>query len=135
MALKPKHETLYSELQHLLAMRVLTRSMALPTFRFSSYSSFSSRRWTWLRYLGYLTCLITILQTCSFLSNHPETNLVQATYDCFHRPPILRPGQYQRGADVASVAEEAPGEVPADPDEVGMAHVRRFVFFFFFFQS
>jgi hypothetical protein len=93
-----------------------------------SSPSFGSRRWTWLRYLGCLTCLVTIIQAYSFLSNHPETTLIQATYDCFHRPQILRPGQYRQD-DVALVAEEVPDESMADPDGMGMAHDRRFVFY------
>lgn len=79
------------------------------------------RRWTWLRWLAYLTCLITVI---SYL--YPETNLVRAAHGSFYRPGILRHGQYRQDI-VALAVDEVADKDSAEPDKTGMVHDQRFV--------
>ncbi|KXG50850.1 uncharacterized protein PGRI_064220 [Penicillium griseofulvum] len=80
-------------------------------------------RWTCLRWLGYLTCLVTIIQTSSYLFGYPETSLVQAVYASFSGPGIIRPGQYQ--GLVGGVRDKVADEHSSEPDSLGIAHDRR----------
>jgi hypothetical protein len=81
-------------------------------------------RWTCLRWLGYLTCLVTIIQTSSYLFGYPETSLVQTVYASFSGPGILRPGQYH---GLVGVGDKVADEHSSEPDSLGIAHDRRFV--------
>ena len=85
--------------------------------------SLGSRRGTWLRRCGYLACIILIIQTYVFLSNHPELSLKQIIQNCFRSPRILRPGQYQHVV-MPSLEEVVDGD-SADLVGMGMAHDRR----------
>lgn len=88
------------------------------------FRSFTSNRRIWLRYIGYLTFLITTIQAYLFLSKHPEASLVRMTLNRFRHPQVLRPGQYQQIVNIPSVKETADEDSP-DSDKMGMAHDRR----------
>lgn len=88
------------------------------------FRSLTSNRQIWLRYLGYLTFIVTTIEAYFFLSKHPEASLVRKTLDCFRHPQVLRPGQYQQIVNIPSVKEIADEDSP-DPDKMGMAHDRR----------
>lgn len=104
---------------------MLTRSRTQSAFRLRSNTVFWSRRRFWFCWLGYLTCLVTVLRVYSCLAQHPETNLIRAAYDSFYRPGILRPGQYQENAVFVTATDEVRYE-DSDLDEMGMVHDRRF---------
>ncbi|CAI7645299.1 unnamed protein product [Penicillium glandicola] len=102
-------------------MKFLTRNTTPSPFYTVSAVSPWDRRWIWLRWLWYLACLITFIQTSSYLFGYPETNLIRTVYDSFHRPVILRPGQYQ----AFGVWDKVAGEDAPEPDALGIAHDRR----------
>ncbi|KAJ5374981.1 hypothetical protein N7517_006987 [Penicillium concentricum] len=103
-------------------MKFLTRNTTPSPFYTTPSFSLWDRRWICLRWLGYLTFLITAIQTSSFLFGYPETNPVQAVYASFHRPGILRPGQYRGNV---GVGDKISDEDSFEPDVLGMTHDRR----------
>lgn len=84
---------------------------------------FTLVRRPWLRWLGYLTCAVTVTL---YLSNCLEEDLLRATYTS-NRSGILRPGQFQQVVAVAPVVDEVEYKGPVEADEMGMAHDLRFV--------
>ncbi|KAJ6004542.1 hypothetical protein N7522_006187 [Penicillium canescens] len=107
-----------------LAIKMLTRNRTQYVFGLRSNPIFRSRLWIWFRWLGYLTCLVTVLRVYSYFAQHPETNLIRATYDSLYRPGILLPGQYQENAVFMPATDKGEYEDP-DLDEMGMVHDRR----------
>ncbi|OJJ00858.1 hypothetical protein ASPVEDRAFT_82410 [Aspergillus versicolor CBS 583.65] len=79
---------------------------------------FTLVRRPWLRWLGYLTCALTVT---SYLSIYLEENPLCATYTS-DRSLILRPGQFQQVVRVAPVVDEIEYEGAVEADEMGMAH-------------
>ncbi|BCS23138.1 uncharacterized protein APUU_31363S [Aspergillus puulaauensis] len=79
---------------------------------------FTLVRRPWLRWLGYLTCAITVT---SYLLDCLEENVLSATWTS-DRPRILRPGQFQQGIGVAPVVDDVEYKGPVEADEMGMAH-------------
>lgn len=104
-------------------MKFLTRNTTQSPFYTRPSVTLWDRRLTWLRWLGYLTCLIIVLQTSSYLFGYPETNIIQAVYAALHRP-ILRPCQYH---GTVGVWDKVAGDDSPAPDALGMAHDRRCV--------
>ncbi|KAJ5779394.1 hypothetical protein N7457_007114 [Penicillium paradoxum] len=102
-------------------MKLLTRNSAPPVFHTKFNASLWDRRWTWLRWLGYLMCLVFILQTGFYLSGGQETSLIRAVYASCCGPRVLRPGQYHLATPIGEAADQDSSE----PDEMGMAHDRR----------
>ncbi|CAG8876393.1 unnamed protein product [Penicillium nalgiovense] len=102
-------------------MKFLTRNTTQSPFYTRPSVTLWDRRLTWLRWLGYLTCLIIVLQTSSYLFGYPETNIIQAVYAALHRP-ILRPCQYH---GTVGVWDKVAGDDSPAPDALGMAHDRR----------
>ncbi|KAJ5478145.1 hypothetical protein N7530_003654 [Penicillium desertorum] len=102
-------------------MKFLTRNTTQYPFYTRSSTTIWDRQWTWLRWLGYFTCLLTALQTSSYLFGYPETNMIQAVYAALHRP-ILRPGQYN---GTVGVWDKVAGDDSPAPDALGIAHDRR----------
>lgn len=84
---------------------------------------FTLVRRPWLRWLGYLTCAVTVT---SYLSNYPAENLLLTTYTS-DRSRILRPGQFQQVVGVAPVVDDVEYKGPVEADDMGMAHDLRFV--------
>lgn len=79
---------------------------------------FTLVRRPWLRWLGYLTCALTVT---SYLSIYLEENPLCATYTS-DRSLILRPGQFQQVVGVAPVVDEIEYKGAVEADEMGMAH-------------
>lgn len=77
-----------------------------------------------MRWLGYLTCLVAVVQTSSYLFGYPETNIIQTVYASLQGPGVLRPGQYHGNV---GLWDKIAGDHSPEPDAFGMAHDRRFV--------
>ena len=104
-------------------MKLLTRNRTPSPFDFRSPVSPWDPWWAWLRWLGYLACLITAIQTSSYLFGYPEANLMTISASLYGTR-ILRPGQYY---GTVGVWDKVADEDSPEPDVLGMAHDRRFV--------
>lgn len=90
-----------------------------------------SCRWAWLRVLGALVFLITVIQIWIYTSRHRDPNPIRTTSPPLHRPGILRPGQYVETEDWSAqdkAVDEGTQKQGEDIDE-------RFVNLFHFFSD
>ena len=104
-------------------MKLLSRNRTPSPFYTRSAVSPWDRRWIRLRWLGYIACLVTIIQTSSHIFGYPETNLMTVNAS-LRGPGILRPGQYH---GTIGVWDKVADEDSPEPDALGIAHDRRFV--------
>ncbi|CAI7664862.1 unnamed protein product [Penicillium manginii] len=99
--------------------------------RFRTRRSLRLRPTTWMRWLGYLALVMTVLETYSYLSVHPELSLLCALVS-YQKPGILRPGQYRDpdGIEYVFVPGETEVEDRREVDDMGFVHARRDIRFY-----
>lgn len=79
----------------------------------------------WYSWLGCLVSVFTVLETFSYLSEHPELSVIHLLASpC--QPAVLRPGQYRETTGQQYVLDNF-DEDESDPDDMGFARDRRLV--------
>ena len=84
----------------------------------------ATRRSTHFSWFGCFALLVTIIEIY-FLIARPELSLFN-TWNIFHRPAILRPGEYHDAVGIQLVASELNGDTQ-EPDDKGRVNNVRFV--------
>ncbi|KAJ5183661.1 hypothetical protein N7492_001277 [Penicillium capsulatum] len=73
-----------------------------------------------LRWLGCLVCVLTVFKILCYLLAHPASCFLR-TWSPWHRPSILRPGQYHDAVDLDFVPALSNEDLNG-PDEMGLIH-------------
>jgi hypothetical protein len=114
-------------LQHAFSLHlpVLSVMAYFWSLAFNARSPLRPRRVMWLRLLGCIVFVATVLEAFSYLSQHPETSPFRVLSPFNHRHPILRPGQYRETSGHQYVLGTPAEDIVEQVDDMGIVHDRR----------